>query len=190
MSKKFTHFMMMLLLLATAMFSSCRKDEDLSAYVDKKSDTTVASSSLGSYLATGGKLKVTMEDTTYIFDAAVDSIAFIKVDTAGSEYFGVTAINKDHTISFGISGAGAAVNKAKTRVAGGQLLFKPDSQAVVYILSKESHKLDPGKFNLKKFKEEKEKVEAKGAFTTYLENGTIKNSPLYKVTGSFDLKFQ
>ncbi|RVT99785.1 hypothetical protein EOD41_15190 [Mucilaginibacter limnophilus] len=182
--------MLTIFLLGTAVLSSCRKDEDLNAFVDKKTDSTAISSSIGSFLATEGKLKVVLEDSTYTFDAAVDSIAFIKVDTAGSEYFGITAINKAHTVSFGISGAGAAVNKTKATVAGGQLLFKLDSQAVAYTLSRQAHKLDLGKLNLKKYKEEEEKgIEAKGSFTTFLEKGAIKDSVMYKVTGSFDLKF-
>ncbi|RYY36807.1 MAG: hypothetical protein EOP46_05100 [Sphingobacteriaceae bacterium] len=188
---KFTHVLVVIVMLCTAFITSCRKDESLDSFLDEKTDTTTVTTSLGSFLATDGKLKVTWEDTTYVFDAEVDSIAFVKVDTAGNQYFGVTAINKEHNISFGISGVGAAENKAKTTVAGGQLLFQLSKEkAASYTLSREAHKLDSGKFNLKKYAEEDDEVQAKGNFTTYLVHYADKDSVLHKVTGTFDLKFK
>lgn len=190
-SKRFTHIFFSSLLLFAVVTSSCRKDEDIATVTDNNAAAGLAKQTPGIFLATSGKLKINIEDTTYTFDAGKDSIAFVKVDTAGSQYFGVTAINKEHSISFGISGLGIAVNKVSTKVAGSQFLFSNKNQLPLeYTLSKSAHELDLGKLQLKKYNNDKEKVFAKGSFTTFLAKDTIPGSVLYKVTGSFDLKLK
>ena len=191
-AKSFTYIFVLILLLFAATVTSCRKDEDVKAAAGKEVDNTVAvSSSPGSFLAKSGKLKINLADTTYIFDAAKDSIAFVKVDTAGNQYFGVTAINKEHSISFGISGVGIAASKAVTKVAGSQFLFKIKNQPQIeYTLSNSAHELELGKLSLKKYSDDKDKVFAKGTFTTFLAKDVKEGSPFYKVTGSFDLKLK
>ncbi|RYZ92943.1 MAG: hypothetical protein EOP47_29860 [Sphingobacteriaceae bacterium] len=190
--KLFTHVCILIFLLFAATVTSCRKDEDVKAATQiERTDSLAVSSSLGSFLATSGKLKVYIADTTYTFDAATDSIAFVKVDTAGNQYFGVTAINKEHNISFGISGMGVAASKAVTNVAGSQFLFKIKNQAPLqYTLSSSAHELELGNLTLKKYSDSKKKVFAKGTFTTFLAKEAKEGSPFYKVTGSFDLKLE
>jgi hypothetical protein len=189
MQGKFTHIFMFFILLLTATVTSCRKDEDMKANIDNVEADTAVSSSAGSFLATSGNLKVSFEDSTYTFDATKDSIAFIRVDTAGNQYFGVTAINKEHTVSFGISGLGVAASKAVTKIAGSQFLAKAKNKPKVeYTLSQATHELELGKLSLKKYNDDAESVLAKGTFSTFLAKDTIQGAPVYKVTGSFDLK--
>lgn len=186
--KRFTRLFIGVLMLYSAIITSCRKDDDLHAFDKEKTDSTSLSSSSGSFIATAGQLRIDFNDTTYTFDAANDSIAFVRVDTAGNQYFGVTAINKDHSISFGISGLGEATSKAATKVEGSQFLFinqlKPSTE---YTLSKSAHELDLGKLSLKKYSNAKDNVTAKGSFTTFLSSDTSKNATMYKVTGKFDI---
>ncbi|MBE9584216.1 hypothetical protein IM792_07130 [Mucilaginibacter sp. JRF] len=189
-TNKFTHLFFSILLLVSAVISSCRKDEDVQSFNKDGKDSTALSSSSGSFIATTGELSITFNDSTYVFDAETDSIAFVRVDTAGNKYFGITAINDDHTMSFGISGLGEAVSKATTKVEGSQFLFNDEKVAPSYTLSKSAHELDLGKLSLKKYTNEKDDVAAKGTFTTFLASDTTKDAVLYKVTGKFDIKFK
>ncbi|RYZ98515.1 MAG: hypothetical protein EOP47_19170 [Sphingobacteriaceae bacterium] len=189
-SNRFKHIIFSILLLFAVVITSCRKDDDVTAAMVENNTDTIASTP-GSFLAASGKLKINIDDTTYTFDAGKDSIAFVKVDTAGNQYFGVTAINKDHSISFGISGLGIAANKSSTKVAGSQFLFSIiNKPRVEYTLSRSAHELELGKLQLKKYNNDAEKVFAKGTFTTFLAKDTVPGSVLYKVTGSFDLKLK
>lgn len=182
---------MLFILLLSASVTSCRKDDDVKADIDNLEADTAASTSAGSFLATSGSLKVSFEDSTYTFDAAKDSIAFVKVDTAGSQYFGVTAINKEHTVSFGISGLGVAASKAVTNIAGSQFLSKAKNKPKIeYTLSQSTRELEMGKLNLKKYNDDPQSVLAKGTFSTFLAKDTTQGAPVFKVTGSFDLKLE
>ncbi|GAA4338791.1 hypothetical protein GCM10023149_49050 [Mucilaginibacter gynuensis] len=184
-----TKYFTMFLLLWAMVITSCRKDDEISEETAKKSTTEVSDASVGNFLASKGTLKISIEDSTYTFDAATDSVAFVKVDTAGNQYFGISAINKAHTISFGISSLGVAENKSTTKVEGSQLLFKAGlGENIQYTLNQIAHDEDMGKLKLKQFNDKN--VLAKGSFTTFLSKDTIKGSPLYKVTGSFDLKLK
>ncbi|RCH54147.1 hypothetical protein DJ568_14810 [Mucilaginibacter hurinus] len=184
----FKHIFYGCLLLFLAIASGCRKDDNLEQTASNLHNSSVEKTS-GTFLAKSGKLKVKIDDTTYVFDAVKDSIAFVNVDTAGNRYFGLTAINNGHNVSFGISGLGTPDAKVTTNVAGSQLLFNNKSNLPEeYTLSKSAHKLDLGNLHLKKYHNGKGKVLAKGTFTTYLAKDTLPDSPLHKVTGSFDLE--
>ncbi|MCD8740394.1 hypothetical protein LT679_07250 [Mucilaginibacter roseus] len=176
-------------MLLSAVVTSCRKDEDLQSFKNDKDSTALPSSS-GSFIATTGELSITFNDSTYIFDAEKDSIAFVRVDTAGNKYFGITAINDSHSMSFGISGLGEAINKSSTKVEGSQFLFVNDKADSSFTLSKSAHEMDLGKLSLKKYTNEKDDVAAKGTFVTYLASDTGKNATLHKVTGKFDIRFK
>ena len=88
------------------------------------SDSTKASSfvtSPGNFLAISGTLKIKINDSAYTFDAATDSIAFVNVRVDGSnQYFGITAINKEHNMSFGISSEGFVFSNINRSIAGSQ----------------------------------------------------------------------
>ena len=191
MKNKCLGFIAMVLLSLSVTVTSCRKDEIQAADKEEITDTAAVVPSLGGYLATTGKLKIKFNDTSYVFDARADSIAFIKVDTAGKQYFGITAINDAHTISFGISGKGAAADKIEANVAGTQFLFRQNSiQQQAFTLSNKAHALDIGNFVLKKYRYANDELVLKGTFTAYLASDTDTTAQLHKVTGSFDLKLQ
>jgi uncharacterized protein YdeI (BOF family) len=119
---KFIRFILIVLLFSTAIIS-CRKDETTNLMLEKavvKADTV---NSPGNFLAIKGTLSIKVGDTTYMFDAAKDSIAFINVNIDSNKYYGITAINKAHTMSFGISSPGLAASNQINTIAGSQLLF-------------------------------------------------------------------
>lgn len=190
-TKKFTFLFFMLAMLLSAVITSCRKDEDLQGFKNDK-DSTALSSSSGSFIATTGELSITFNDSTYVFNAEEDSIAFVRVDTAGNKYFGITAINNTHSMSFGISGLGEATGKSSTKVEGSQFLFANENTkaASSFTLSQSAHEMDLGKLSLKKYTNDKDDVAAKGTFVTYLASDTGKNATLHKVTGKFDIRFK
>src|ERR1700744_5696608 len=125
-------FILFILILSVTVVS-CQKDQN----VDINSVKSVAAKpDTGNFLAVRGVLKITVGDSTYTFNAAKDSIAFINVRVDSNKYFGITAINKEHTMSFGISSLGNAKANISGPVAGGQLLFSADSkQSTQYSLS-------------------------------------------------------
>ena len=189
--KVFKNIVFLFLLLAA--FSACQKEDekpvDLKAI--SKSDsisTAININAPGTFLAVNGLLKITVEDSTYVFDAAQDSIAFVSVDLDSSKYFGITAINKAHTVSFGISSAGIARADTNSAIAGTQLLFSDDDHpAVQYTLSKYISARDMGKINLIKFQQDS--TLTKGTFYTILSKQG-KPSSYYKTTGTFDLRLK
>jgi hypothetical protein len=188
-----THYIILLVLLLSGLFYSCQKDsQDMVASTVLKADSssTLTLSSPGNYLAVKGTLKITLPDTTYSFDASRDSVAFVSISSGGNQYFGITAINKAHTMSFGISSAGNASSNISSTVAGSQLLFsrvgKPN---VEYTLPQSSAVQDAGKINLVTFK--KDSVLATGTFSTVLTTDTTKiGSKLYKTKGTFSLQLK
>ena len=142
----------------------------------------------GTFLAVQGTLKINLEDSTYIFDAAKDSIAFVSIALDSNKYFGITAINKAHTVSFGISSAGVARADTNTVIAGSQLLFSgDDNPATQYTLPKSISVRDMGKINLIKFQQDS--TLTKGTFYTILSKQGKANS-YYKTTGTFDLRLK
>lgn len=111
-----------LVLFVSVVTLSCQKDESVGLVPETATVVAVKPDSTGNLLATGGELEVRVGDSTYFFDAVKDSIAFINVKVDTNTYFGLTAINRQHTISFGISSPGVARADHSSKVAGAQLL--------------------------------------------------------------------
>jgi hypothetical protein len=177
-----------LFLMLIAFLSSCQKDEELktvpskSAYADSTQRTAT-----GNFLASKGTLKVKIQDSTYTFDAAQDSIAFVNINIDGKEYYGLTAINKTHTVSFGISTSGAPIAEMPGVVAGCQFLTNnAGKKNIAYTLTRNATTQDYGILSLDKYYQDT--VLAKGIFHTYLARDTQKTSPFYVAEGSFELK--
>lgn len=111
------------LLIISATFYSCQKDKSaVKPSVEADSLNTLEAHQRGNYLALHGLLKIKVLDSTYTFDASSDSIAFVNISIKGQQYYGLTAINKAHTLSFGISSFGAAETGVAGSVAGSQFL--------------------------------------------------------------------
>ena len=167
------------------MIVSCQKDETAKADPLTKADSTL--NAPDNYLATGGTLIITIMDSTYRFDAGKDSIAFVNVHSGDSSYFGITAINKAHTMSFGISSAGHALSSINTVVAGSQFLLKPqnDKPALQFALTDHAIANDFGRIYMTTYKQDS--LLAKGTFYTYLVKGDVLKSPAAKVKGVFNL---
>ena len=186
--KQFYQFFLGLTFLLTVALSACQKDQTgikLTAKTD--SLNTLISHDAGNYLATTGVLKITIQDTTYTFDAAKDSIAFVNVTISGQQYYGITAINKSHTLSFGISSYGSAQSGLPGVVAGSQFLqVNSDKTSRQYTLTSNVIPKDIGTIAIDQYKQDS--VLAKGIFKTYLAKDDKPNSPFYKVEGSFNLK--
>ncbi|MDN3547237.1 hypothetical protein [Mucilaginibacter aquaedulcis] len=179
--------------------SSCQKDESVKDLDTAKPQVAAAVDSTSAlntvnnpdnFLAGKGILKITIQDSTYTFDAATDSVAFINVHSGESKYFGITAINKAHTMSFGISSIGFASANTTSRVAGSQFLFKADDKKPVlqYTLTQFVGQDDSGKISIEKYNNDN--LIAKGTFFTFLAKDDKANSPFYRVEGSFELQLK
>ena len=192
-SKRFTNWYFSLVLLLSVLAVSCQKDTGEQA-VDQKAiaanaDSVLKATSPDNYLATEGTLTIKLQDTTYTFDAAKDSVAFVNMSAGDNRYFGITAINKDHTMSFGISSRGAAADSLTKPVAGGQLLMITDViHTHQFTLTRYAEPGDAGKINLVQYR--RKDVLAKGDFFTFLSKDDEPNSSMYRVQGSFDLKLK
>ncbi|MGZ3871540.1 MAG: hypothetical protein ACXVJD_01410 [Mucilaginibacter sp.] len=179
-----------------AVLSSCQKDTDVKDNSAIKTSLNVDSSltaSPGNFLAAAGTLSITIDDSTYAFDASKDSIAFINVHDNADEsnrYFGITAINKEHSMSFGISSAGFAHSQKIGDVAGSQFLLNPGYKkpGLQFSLSKYSGQKDFGNIHIDKYYQDS--TLAKGTFHTYLAPDDRANAPVYKVEGTFNLKLK
>jgi hypothetical protein len=186
-NKRFTQYFIIIFLLLTGVIVSCQKDQEVRDDGSSKSDTTFTSPD--NYLATKGTLKIVLQDTTYSFDAATDSIAFVNVHNGNNQYFGITAINKAHNMSFGISSGGYALSNITTGVAGSQFITKPNDGAVSqYALVNDSTVKDYGKVSLGAYKQDS--VLAKGTFYTYLVKAGLGKPVTYKVKGTFSLQLK
>ena len=195
---RFTKLFVSSLLLIMVMISSCQKDESVKDMDTAKPPVTAAVDSASSlnvntpdnFLAGKGTLKITIKDSTYTFDAATDSVAFINVHSGDSKYFGITAINKAHTMSFGISSIGFASANTTSKVAGSQFLFNADDKKPVlqYTLTQYVGQDDSGKISIEKYNNEN--IKAKGTFFTFLAKDDKADSPFYKVEGSFELQLK
>jgi len=176
-----------------AILSSCQKEESVKAAKDNETaiaaDSTqkLSTTSPRNYLASKGILKVKMQDSTYSFDATKDSIVFVNISLDGKEYYGITAINKEHTVSFAISSPGAPISEMAANVSGCQFLLHPsDKTDLEYTLTRNATSQDYGTMSIDKYNQDS--VMAKGSFHTYLARDTKKDSPFYIVDGSFELK--
>lgn len=185
-------------MILLVMISSCQKDpalkdpntEKTSLNADSASVSTIIAAP-GNYLAFTGTLTIKIEDSTYTFDASRDSIAFVNVHVDdNNRYFGITAINKEHTMSFGISSAGFINSNINSGIAGSQLLLNRDQNnpSLQYSLSKFAGQKDFGNINVVQYNQGNEL--AKGTFFTFLAKDDKANSPFYKVEGSFDLQLK
>ena len=195
-SKRFTYFLFTIAVFVLAAVSSCQKDPAVNSpgpsTTSINADSSVVSSP-GNFLAVTGTLKVKFNDSVYTFDAARDSIAFINVNGDDeSRYFGITAINKEHSVSFGISSAGFAFGNINRSIAGSQLLLSSDTKKPALQLSlSRNHStpnIDLGNLNLIQYKADNEL--AKGTFYTFMATDDKPNSPYYRVEGSFDLQLK
>jgi len=193
----FTKWFFLLILPVMVAVSSCQKDAEVKDMDDAKTATSKDSVSSvniintpGNFLAGKGTLKVTIEDSTYIFDAVKDSIAFINVHDGDNKYFGITAINKAHNMSFGISSSGLASVKKSSEVAGSQFLFKIDEKKPLlqYTLTKYAGQQDFGKIDMNEYNNES--MIAKGTFFTFLAKDDKSDSPFYRVEGNFELQLK
>jgi len=194
-NKKFILCYVLLMLLLSGMIVSCQKDQDIKDVSTVNANAKVDSANLsalnapGNYLAVKGTLTITIQDSTYSFDAAKDSIAFVNVHSGSDQYFGITAINKDHNMSFGISSAGYALSNLNTTVAGSQFLINRDKKPTIeYALTKYATEQDFGKINLTSYKQDS--VLAKGTFYTFLAKDAKPSAPFYRVKGTFSLQLK
>ncbi|MDB5123908.1 MAG: hypothetical protein JWP94_2037 [Mucilaginibacter sp.] len=191
-NKRYTYFLVTLSVFLLAISSSCQKDDAVKETVNTTLTTDSTKISAigmpGNYLAATGTLKIKIKDSTYTFDASRDSIAFINVHSdTETRYFGITAINKEHTMSFGISSAGFANSNINSNIAGSQFLLNQggDGQTQQYSLSQYSGQKDFGNINIVQYNQKG--VLARGTFFTFLAKDEKADSPFYKVEGSFEL---
>ncbi|MCS3736764.1 hypothetical protein [Mucilaginibacter dorajii] len=193
-SIRLTKWFIFCTLIISVAISSCQKDDSVKAMETAKPAVDSAALNIintpGNFLAGKGSLKITIGDSTYTFDAATDSIAFINVHNGDNKYYGITAINKAHTMSFGISSEGFAAAKVNSKVAGGQFLFTVDEKKPLlqYTLTKFVGKDDTGKITIEQYN--KDNMIAKGTFFTFLAKDDKENSPFYRVEGSFELQLK
>jgi hypothetical protein len=182
------------ILLLSVFVTSCQKDESvknpnagntqMQADSAKKLNTVSAP---GNYLARTGTLKLKVQDSTYIFDASKDSVAFVNIDIDGNQYFGITAINKAHTVSFGISSLGSPITDLASSVAGCQFLLNTSGKMnLEYTLTRNASPQDYGAIVIEKYIQDT--ILAKGTFHTYLAKDTKPNSTFFIADGSFELK--
>lgn len=187
-----TKYVLLLAFVLSGMLYSCQKDNTdmVSATTSTKTDSsTLTLNSPGNYLAVKGTLTISLPDSTYTFDAAKDSIAFVNVSSDDSQYFGITAINKAHNMSFGISSPGNAKANANSPVAGTQLLLsRVNKPNIEYTLPQNVTSQDFGKISLTAYKQDS--VLAKGTFYTFLTPDSKTGEPAYKVKGTFSLQLK
>jgi len=184
---RFTLYFIFVALLLSSIVMSCQKDQDIKSNAADKADST--SISPDNYLAVKGTLTISTADSTYSFDAAKDSIAFVNVKSGDSSYFGITAINKAHNMSFGISSAGHALSNSATPVAGSQFILKPDNKpSIQYALADKVTARDFGKISIISFKQDS--ILAKGTFYTFLSKNDVTKTPAAKVKGTFNLQLK
>ena len=184
-SKRFTKLFTFIALLLSGIIFSCQKDSTVKDDSTTKTDST--SIAPDNYLAVKGTLTIIIQDSTYSFDASKDSVAFVNLHSGDSSYFGITAINKAHNMSFGISSTGHAVSNATTPVAGSQFILKKDNAPnIQYALA--DHTLDFGKINITSFQQDS--ILAKGTFYTFLAKGDVTKTPAAKVKGTFNLQLK
>lgn len=194
---RITKWFIFFTLLISVALTSCQKDETVKdldavkpvAVVDTPANLSIINTP-GNFLAGKGVLKITIEDSTYTFDASKDSVAFINVHNGDNKYFGITAINKEHTMSFGVSSIGFASAKITTKIAGSQFLFRVNEKkpTLQYTLTQFAGDEDSGKINIETYNNENQI--AKGTFFTFLAKDDKANSPFYRVEGSFDLQLK
>ena len=185
---KFVRFILVILLFSVAIVS-CQKDQSVDTPVTKAALKPDASNTSENFMAVSGTLNITIDDSTYSFDAAQDSIAFINVNIDSNKYFGITAINKQHTMSFGISSPGFAAPDIVNSIAGSQLLFSiAGKHGAQYTLSKDADPADVNKISLTHYMQDS--ILTQGTFTTLMTNKEDSGLVTSKVKGSFNLRIK
>ena len=176
--------------LAMALLTSCQKDESVKKAEPQPSEDTLKVSTVstpGNYLASKGTLTLKIQDSTYTFNAEQDSIAFVNISINGSQYYGITAINKAHTVSFGISSSGMPIDEMASYISGAQFLLSvPGKKNLEYTLAPNSHPQDFGTISIEQYNPND--ILAKGTFRTFLAKDTTANSSSSVEEGTFDLK--
>ncbi len=193
---RFSTWLVGFILLLSAFLSSCQKDESVkdpnAANTQLQVDSAKKLNSVstpGNFLASKGTLKIKVRDSIYTFDAAQDSIAFVNINIDGKQYFGLTAINKAHTVSFGISSVGAPIAEMATNVAGCQFLLSTGGKSnLEYTLTRNAQPQDYGTIAIDKYNQDS--ILAKGGFHTYLARDTKPNSSFIIADGTFELKLK
>lgn len=177
------------LTLISVVLTACQKDETVTQTTAQVTDSIKASTSSisGNFLASKGTLTVKLKDSTYSFNAEQDSIAFVNISIDGEQYYGLTAINKAHTVSFGISSSGAPIDDVASNVSGAQVLLKGTGKKnLEYTLIQSQQPQNLGSISIEKYNQDT--TLAKGTFHTILATDTKVSSPKYEVEGSFELK--
>jgi hypothetical protein len=175
-----------------AFLTSCQKDENVEKAETQLQVDTIAkvgpvSAAPGNFLANKGMLTVKFQDSTYTFDAAQDSVVLVNIVIEGNQYYGITAINKAHTVSFGISSPGIPIDGMDTFVSGAQFLLNPAGKKnLEYTLMPNSQPTNYGTISIEKYNQDS--TLAKGTFHSVLSRDTKSNSPSSVVEGSFELK--
>ena len=181
------------IVLVSAFLASCQKDENVKKTEPQlqadSAKTLTSTSAPGNYLASKGTLTIKLQDSTYTFNAEEDSIAFVNISINGNQYFGLTAINKAHTVSFGISSSAVPIAEIDSYVSGCQfLLSSPGKTNLEYTLTRNANSEGFGAISMEQYNQDN--ILAKGTFYTYLAKNTKENSAFYKVEGTFELKMQ
>jgi hypothetical protein len=192
---RFTNLLIFFAISLLAVITSCQKDPAVDASGASKTNIAADSSifsSPGNFLAVSGTLKIKYNDSVYIFDAANDSIAFINVsnNNNNTRYFGITAINKQHNMSFGISSPGFVYSNIKRSIAGSQFLLSADDKKPVLQLSLSQYPGQNGFGNINLVQYNQGRELAKGTFYTFLAKDDNANSPYYRIEGTFDLQLK
>lgn len=188
---RFSILFLGVLTLISVVLTACQKDENLTQTTAQVTDSAKVStgSASGNFLASKGTLTVKLKDSTYTFNAEQDSIAFVNINIDGEQYYGVTAINKAHTVSFGISSSGAPIDDVASYVSGAQVLLKGTGKKnLEYTLIQSQLPQKSGTISIEKYNQDI--TLAKGSFHTTLATDTKTSSPKYEVEGSFELKIK
>ncbi|HVW98160.1 MAG TPA: hypothetical protein VHA56_19470 [Mucilaginibacter sp.] len=194
--KPFTYLLYFFSLAFMGTLASCQKDSDATENATLKashSADSAAAVSSANILASGGTLSITINDSTYTFDASRDSIAFINVhddNEDNSRYYGITAINKEHNMSFGISSSGYVHSDKNGDIAGSQFLLGPGYHVAgfQYSLSRYAGQKDFGNIHIEKYNQDS--VLAKGTFHAWLSPSDKADAPVYKAEGTFNLRLK
>lgn len=190
---RFLHYIFCVLLLSVVIVS-CQKEEGIkdASLPDMQGNNLkllALMSVPGNLLATSGTLTIFVKDSVYVFDAQKDSIAFVNLYLDNKRYFGITAINKEHNMSFGISSPGNAETDKNKDVAGSQfILSKSTITAVQYALTQSPGMQNSSNINLSKYAQDSTLV--KGSFVVFLTPNSKSDSSFYNVRGQFDLKMK
>jgi hypothetical protein len=190
MVRTFIRFLGVLTLISVVL-TACQKDENVTQTTAQAADSTKISTmpTSGNFLASKGILTVKLKDSTYTFNAEQDSVAFVNINIDGEQYYGLTAINKAHNVSFGISSSGAPIDEVASYVSGAQFLLKGvGKKNLEYTLIQSQQPQKSGTIAIEKYNQDT--TLAKGTFHTTLATDIKASSPKYEVEGSFELKIK